>query len=456
MSLPHATGLWASLLLSAAIFGCSQQEDATGVVATINATDVVNFKQISSFAITTTREGDTPRPIKGDSVAVSDGANKSLTLGLRLPEGSFSIGITAMSADGTRIAEGTSGVFEVLRGKVNAVTVWLDDGSGGMGGVDGTGGVGGGDTNEEGGAGGSGRPADGGTIGTGAGGVGGTTGMSGTGGTAGTTGRDECGFVMPNPVGSGLPNPASYDTSMNGVVGDNVTNLMWDLNAKTLRTKYSLFNAAGECKIAGTLGFTDWRLPTRIELITILDFTATQGQRLSKEFAASATPETPLWTTTRRIDNPGLAWTVDFGGWTNIAGTNVELDLNARCVRNSRPRSCTKARFVAAQAGWIRDTLTKLEWRGAIDAKKTWDEAASLCGTLNPPARVPSIKELQTIVDDTRSLPAADPSFGMDNSENTFWSSSIVDSTFASGVRFDHGQAERYVRSAAHGVRCVR
>src|SRR5436190_8651121 len=35
------------------------------------------------------------------------------------------------------------------------------------------------------------------------------------------------GWPMPNPPSAGLPNPASYDTSRDGIVTDKVTGLIW-------------------------------------------------------------------------------------------------------------------------------------------------------------------------------------------------------------------------------------
>ena len=58
-------------------------------------------------------------------------------------------------------------------------------------------------------------------AGRGGGPPGGAPGSGGAGGAGGAIGSSSCdGFVMPNPVASGLPNPAAYDTSVADVVTD--------------------------------------------------------------------------------------------------------------------------------------------------------------------------------------------------------------------------------------------
>lgn len=106
------------------------------------------------------------------------------------------------------------------------------------------------------------------------------TGMDSDATTSGNTGsqcRPDCGSIkwacwpMPNPVGSGLPNPASYTVGAETTV-DNVTCLEWQ---KTPPTDTFTWQAALDYCEALTLdGHDDWRLPTRIEMASIVDFVA--------------------------------------------------------------------------------------------------------------------------------------------------------------------------------------
>jgi hypothetical protein len=73
---------------------------------------------------------------------------------------------------------------------------------------------------------------------------------------------------MPHAPGSGFPHPFSYDTSQEDVVLDEVTGLMW---AKAQSQPLSHDDAAAYCGGLSAGGYCDWRLPTRIEAVSILD-----------------------------------------------------------------------------------------------------------------------------------------------------------------------------------------
>src|SRR5438128_5669991 len=63
--------------------------------------------------------------------------------------------------------------------------------------------------------------------------------------------------------------------------------------------------------------------------------------------------------------------------------------------------------------GTVYDTKTKLTWQQAIVAPpSSWSDAASYCASLALDGtgwRLPSAKELQTIVDESQRSPAIDP-----------------------------------------------
>lgn len=76
---------------------------------------------------------------------------------------------------------------------------------------------------------------------------------------------------MPNAT-PGLPNAQSFDTQKAGVVLDRVTGLMWQ--SAVDGDKFATFSeAAQRCESLTLAGFDDWRVPSRIELVSILDVT---------------------------------------------------------------------------------------------------------------------------------------------------------------------------------------
>lgn len=115
-------------------------------------------------------------------------------------------------------------------------------------------------------------------------------------------------WVMPNPAPSGdagggasLPNPAHYDTSTEDVVGDLVTGLVWK-NVAAPAT--SLQQATDACP-------SPWRVPTRIELVSILDTTRPSAPYANPAFSFGAVQ---LWT--RSTTPSGGSWSVSFSDGT--------------------------------------------------------------------------------------------------------------------------------------------
>jgi hypothetical protein len=143
---------------------------------------------------------------------------------------------------------------------------------------------------------------------------------------------------------------------------------------------------------------------------------------------------------------------------------NVTSIHNARCVRfSSAGNSAPAGRYVTA-SGTVYDTMTKLTWQQTapltqyiLTDARTYcaDLGASLGGTA---WRVPTMKELQTIVDDSRANPSIDPMSFPSAPVEFFWSSSPV-AGFLGGawvVDFKFGSTVNYEVSLSIDVRCVR
>ena len=112
--------------------------------------------------------------------------------------------------------------------------------------------------------------------------------------------------------------------------------------------------------------------------------------------------------------------------------------------------------------GTVLDTKTTLTWQQGVDpGSYSWADAQAYCATLDLDGgvwRLPSMKELLTIVDFTRADPAIDPAAFPDTPSDYFWSSSPVagSSTAAWGVNFNKGSAGTAPLDFTARVRCVR
>jgi len=104
----------------------------------------------------------------------------------------------------------------------------------------------------------------------------------------------------------------------------------------------------------------------------------------------------------------------------------------------------------------ILDTATGLEWQAeAVANQMMWDEAMEYAKSLGNDWRMPTIEELATLVDYSRTRPAT--TFP-DHGAGFFWSSSVhADNTsFAWGVAFGYGHVVNAAKFNDYRVRCVR
>ncbi len=138
----------------------------------------------------------------------------------------------------------------------------------------------------------------------------------------------------PVDVEAGAPNPQSYTNNGDGTVTDTVTGLMWQETVAASTFAWGAASSPGTaqsyCSTLSTGGHADWRLPTGIELVSIVDW-ATLNPSIDSTYFPS-TPGSFFWSSTPVAGSPFDAWYVDFGdGDTNYV--DVTYTYNVRCVR---------------------------------------------------------------------------------------------------------------------------
>jgi cysteine-rich repeat protein len=135
-------------------------------------------------------------------------------------------------------------------------------------------------------------------------------------------------WAIPN-YEAGLPNPASLTDLGNGTVKDNVTGLVWQ---KALdASSYTWQNAKTYCDNLVLAGCSDWRLPSRMELLSIVDRT-----KVNPAIDTSKFPGTPgyyFWSSSPVAGNASVAWGVLFNGGSAYYGNDVSNTYRVRCVR---------------------------------------------------------------------------------------------------------------------------
>jgi hypothetical protein len=132
------------------------------------------------------------------------------------------------------------------------------------------------------------------------------------------------------------------------------------------------------------------------------------------------------------------------------------------------PPKYSAAAFTVNGDGTVTDSRSGLRWQQIVDTSdgttattQTQAGAKAYCSGLSLAGtgwRLPTKAELESIVDDTRALPAIDPIAFPNAPVNFFWSASPVVGSAGSSwcVYFRDGGSSSNVTNVTYRVRCVR
>lgn len=131
------------------------------------------------------------------------------------------------------------------------------------------------------------------------------------------------------PAGDGA-NADEFEVSADGTtVKDVITGVVWQRGDRDGRT---WAEAKAYCASLTLGGASGWRLPSVLELLTVLDLRQGAGV-LPAAFPSCAL--TPHWTSTPEAGHPGYAWTVDLSdgtSWPQDTDNTLQRVVTVRCV----------------------------------------------------------------------------------------------------------------------------
>ncbi|MGV8905729.1 MAG: DUF1566 domain-containing protein [Acetobacterium sp.] len=224
-------------------------------------------------------------------------------------------------------------------------------------------------------------------------------------------------------------NQPSYTDNGDGTVTDDVTGLMWQ---QTMESKMTYDEALEYANTSNLGGYDDWRIPTIKEVFSLIIFTGESGGEVAKvlyidtDYFDQPIGDTSIgereidaqtWSSTQYVSTTMNGDATVFGvnfidgrikGYPMVQKKSGDANTGYfRLVRGNE--SYGENVFVDNGDGTISDLATGLMWQMSDDGTtKDWEEALAYSDNLELAGyddwRLPNVKELQSIVDYSRSL----------------------------------------------------
>ena len=272
-------------------------------------------------------------------------------------------------------------------------------------------------------------------------------------------------------------NPQSYTSLAGGsMVQDNVTGLVWENKTDdgSIHDKDDTYNwdDAQSIFIANLNsqnygGYSDWRLPTLMELSFLVD-----RNRYDPSINTTYFTNTELsiyWSSTPSVCVFDV-WYVFFK-YGNISSYFKSSNYYVRAVRAGMCGAF--GNFIDNGDSTVTNTDTGLMWELKTDDGGNrdkdniynWEEALSYCESLDLAGyddwRLPNINELQLLVDYTKCSPSINTTFFPDTLSAFYWSSTTLAGTptLAWGIAFGNGymgDSSKLCHDCNYFVRAVR
>ena len=227
-------------------------------------------------------------------------------------------------------------------------------------------------------------------------------------------------------------NAPSYTNNSNGTITDTVTGLMWQQVDGGEMTIENAFIYADNLVLGG---FSDWRLPSPIESFSILNHQNNNPAMNTTYFTASAAEY--WWTNAYQAGDNTKVWCTNAGGGIGnhpksetISAGGIKK-FHVRVVRNNSIPTTIGNHFTDNGNGTITDNLTQLVWEKAPNTTiLTWENALAYAENLSLASatdwRLPNIKELQSLNDESITNPSANTNFFPTIGVHNYWSSTSL------------------------------
>ena len=260
-------------------------------------------------------------------------------------------------------------------------------------------------------------------------------------------------------------NVPSFTNNGNGTITDNVTGLMWQQGDSG---ELTFENGTLYCDNLVLGGFTDWRLPTKEESMSILNLDSNNPALNTTYFPTTTAGY--WWSATVLYNNVNAIWVTNAGGGTGpklkteTISAGGTLKYHARAVRSSAA-AVTVTNFSDNNDGTITDNVTGLMWQKSPAATAyTWEQALAFAENLTDASytdwRLPNIKELVSINSETTNAPSINTTFFPTVAATRYWSSTTQLAPGSTSAWFNDfqnaGITSHDLKTVSHPIICVR
>ncbi len=246
------------------------------------------------------------------------------------------------------------------------------------------------------------------------------------------------------------------------IVIDIKRDLMWQDDIEVAFNRDRWHKADFYCKDLEYSGYSDWRLPSLKELLTITD-TNIYNPSINPIFKHLESNK--YWSSSTDVseDDEKYYYYINFkDGSDNLEHKSKKQYI--RCVRGGKITNLNSFERKDGYYPIVTDNFTSLEWQDNFDIKikMSWYEAKEYCENsvhyLKCDWRLPTLNELRTLVDYSKFNPAIFSEFQKISKDGYYWSitpDKLKDS-YARVISFLYGEDLWAKKSSSGFVRCVR
>lgn len=255
-----------------------------------------------------------------------------------------------------------------------------------------------------------------------------------------------------------------YIDNKNGTITDTITGIMWQ---QTDGGEMTVENATIYCDTLTLGGYTNWRLPNAHEGYSILNLQNNNPALDILYFTKTAAEY--WWTSDQQANDATKIWVTNAGGGignhlkTETISAGGTKKFHVRAVRDVTTPTVITNHFTDNGNGTITDNLTNLVWqKNPFADSLSWENALKYADTLSLGGigkwRLPNIKELQSINDESIVSPSINTNFFPNIGVKKYWASTTLQNptTKAWYLNTQFGITTYDLKTIRYNVLCVR